>query len=206
MSLKASVRGVQRDCLDWAVGHLPGLGLERRAADFVSLFEESIPQAAKVLDIGGGWGFYAEPLKRSRSCDVTVLDVVKPRYSKAPVITYEGERIPFPDGTFDVSLLITVLHHVPTPEKILAEAKRVTRKFVIVVEDLYRHTWGRVWTVLRDSFYTFEFVGHPRQFRKKEEWIKTFEGLGFQTESVKEVYTHLLGIRILNGIFVLRVS
>lgn len=203
MSLEAQIRKAQRRSLDWLVGHFPGAGLDRRAENFVSLFKEFIPPGAGVLDIGGGWGFYVEPLRRAQNCRVTVLDVVEPAFRKAPVVTYEGEQIPFPDQSFDVSLLVTVLHHVRFPEKVLAEAKRVSRRLVIVVEDLYHHWAGRLWTILRDSFYTLEFVGHPRQFRRKEEWHECFETLGFRIASEKEIYTFLLGIRILNGIFFL---
>jgi len=185
------------------VGHFPEVGLDRRAESFVSLFSEFIPPRVKVLDIGGGWGFYVEPLRRSRGCEVTVLDIAEPAFRKAPVVTYEGEQVPFPDQSFEVSLLVTVLHHVRFPEKVLAEAKRVTRRLVIVVEDLYHHGWGRGWTILRDTFFTLEFVGHPRQFRTREEWRECFEGLGFRIKFDKEIYTSLLGIRILNGIFVL---
>ncbi len=206
MDLEVSIRKVQRRCLDWTVSQFPGIGLDRRAEGFVDLFKDYIPTDSRVLDIGGGWGFYVAPLKRVRNCDVTVLDVVKPAFHKAPVVTYEGERIPFPDRTFDVSLLITMLHHVPVPEKVLAEAKRVTRRFVIVVEDLYCHTAGRWWAILRDSLYNFEFVGHPRNFRDRERWLECFQKLGFRTEAEKEIHTSLLGMRILNGLFVLGVS
>ena len=203
MSLKVQIRTAQRETLDWLVGHLPHIGLDRRAENFVSIFKEYIPEGAKVLDIGGGWGFYVEPLERARNCKVTVLDVVEPRFRKAPVTTYEGETIPFPDQSFDVSLLITVLHHVRSPERVLAEAKRVTRRAVIIVEDLYRNSMGRIWTILRDSVYTLEFVGHPRNFRTQESWRRCFGSLGFRVDSEKEVYTSLLGVRILNGVFVL---
>ena len=203
MNAEAEIRKVQRQCLDWVVGHFPGVSLERRAEEFVSLFEEFIPPNAQILDIGGGWGFYVEPLERVRNCKVTVLDVVEPAFHKAPVLTYAGEKMPFPDKSFDVSLLVTMLHHVRFPEKLLAEAKRVTRRFVIVVEDLYRHAAGRVWTILRDTLFNFEFVGHPRQFRRREEWLECFSRLGLKKEFEKEIYTFLLGFRILNGIFVL---
>lgn len=206
MGLEAFIRRVQRLCLDWTVAQFPGIGLDRRAESFVDLFKDYIPTNSRVLDIGGGWGFYVEPLKRARNCDVTVLDIVEPAFHKAPVVTYGGERIPFADGTFDASLLITMLHHVQAPEKILAEARRVTRRFVIVIEDLYRSTAGRWWTVLRDSLYNFEFVGHPRNFRDREEWRQCFQKLGFRTEAEKEVRTSLLGMGILNGIFILNSS
>ena len=203
MSVTSKIRKIQRQCLDWMVGGFPRINLEHRAEELVSLFGSSIPHRSKVLDIGGGWGFYVDPLTRSRDCRVTVLDVTKPGFSKAPVVTYSGGEMPFPDKSFDVSLLITVLHHVKSPEKVLAEARRVTRRMVIVVEDLYRHWAGRIWTILRDSLFNLEFIGHPCQFRKKREWFECFQKLGFKLESEQEIYTFLLGLRILNGIFVL---
>ena len=206
MKLQSAVRKAQRQALDWIVENFPAVGLDRRAENFVSIFKEFVPPASRVLDIGGGWGFYAEPLKRSRGCDVTVLDVVEPRFRKAPVVLYSGGKFPFPDRSFDVSLLVTMLHHVPKPEAVLAEAKRVTRRAVIVVEDLYRTAAGRFWTVLRDRFYNLEFVGHPCQFRKKEEWFRCFRKLGLHLEFEKEIHTFLAGMRILNGVFVLGVE
>lgn len=206
MEIKTQVQRFQRDTLDWIVGSFPAIGLDRRAEAFVSLFKEYIPFSADVLDIGGGWGYYAEPLERERKSKVTVLDVRKPQFHKAPVVTYDGDRFPFSDRSFDVSLLITVLHHVGSPEKVLQEARRVTRRFVIVVEDLYRSAMGRLWTIWRDMMYNLEFVGHPRQFKTKEEWFECFKQLGFRVESEQEVPTSLLGIPILNGCFVLNCS
>ena len=204
MNLESRIRKAQRQCVDWMVGGFPKASLERRAEQFVSLFGSRIPQRAEVLDIGGGWGFYAEPLRRLRDCQVTILDIVKPAFHKVPVTTYAGKEMPFPDKSFDVSLLITVLHHVKSPEALLREARRVTRRFVIVVEDLYRHGAGRMWTILRDRLYNLEFVGHPCQFKQKEEWFQCFQKLGLKLESEKEIYTFLLGLRILNGIFILK--
>lgn len=203
MGVDARIRKVQSETLDWIIGHFPGVGLDRRAEDFVSIFREVIPLGAKILDIGGGWGFYAEPLKRHLNCQVTILDVRKPGFSKAPVTIYEGDRMPFPDQSFDVSMLITVLHHVASPEKVLAEAKRVTRHLVLVVEDLYQSAIGRYWAILRDSIYNLEFVGHPRNFRRKEEWLTCFRKLGFRLEFEREISTSLLGIPIQNGCFAL---
>ncbi len=204
MIFQTEIRKAQRQCLDWMVSRIPHIGLDQRAEEFVSAFGEFIPRNSQVLDIGGGWGFYVEPLQRLRGCQVTVLDVVEPGLHKAPVITYPGGEMPFPDKSFDVSMLITVLHHVKSPEEVLAEAKRVTRRSVIVVEDLYRHWWGRFWTILRDSFFNLEFVGHPRQFKQKKEWFESFRKLGLKVEAEKDLYTFLLGLPIWNGIFILR--
>ena len=191
--------------LDMTVRSNPSLGLDSRAEFFAGLFDPHLEPRSRVLDIGGGWGFYAAPLeRRGHSC--TVLDVVKPGYQKAPVVVYDPVKpIPFPDKSFDASMLITVLHHVSDPAAVLREAKRVTRKTLIVVEDLYHHPLGRAWTILRDQLYNFEFFGHPCQFRKKQEWLEFFKANGFEPVYDKSVYTWMAGLRILNGIFILRV-
>ncbi len=120
------------------------------------------------------------------------------------MVVYEpGTPIPFADKSFDTSMFITVLHHIPDPVAVLKEAMRVTRKSVIIVEDLYRHSLGRLWTILRDMIYNFEFIGHPCQFHKREEWTEIFEGLGLHVRNIQEHYTWLSGLRILNGIFIL---
>lgn len=204
MTTLKKIRKFQRNLLDGVVRNNPSLGLEARAEFFTRIFDKYLDSKSRILDIGGGWGFYAAPLeKRGHSC--TVLDVVKPGYQKAPVVIYDPqESFPFKDGSFDTSLLVTVLHHVPDPAAILREARRVTRKTLIVVEDLYHHELGRWWTIWRDQLYNFEFFGHPCQFRKKEDWLQLFRQEGFSLVKEERVYTWMAGLRILNGVFVLK--
>ena len=201
--IAAKIRKLQRSLLDGMVRRNPDLGLDRRAEFFVKLFERHLKPTSRILDIGGGWGFYAAPLER-RGHSLTVLDVIKPGVQKAPVVIYPGGRFPFPDKSFDASMMITMLHHTSDPAAILKEAARVTRGNIIVVEDLYHHAAGRFWTILRDRLYNFEFFGHPCQFRTREGWLKLFEECGLAFESDEQVYTKLAGMRILNGIFILK--
>ena len=199
-------RSLQNHLLDWVVYNRTLGELETRAEYFAKLFANYLPQNCDILDIGGGWGFYSEPLAK-RGHHLTVLDVRKPKFQKAPLVIYDPENaFPFPDKSFEASLIVTVLHHVSDPRPILSEAKRVTRGVLILVEDLYHHPLGRWWTILRDQLYNFEFFGHPRGFRKREEWIELFESHGFSLIEEKKVYTWLSGMRILNGVFVFRVS
>jgi ubiquinone/menaquinone biosynthesis C-methylase UbiE len=200
-----SIRRWQRAILDFVVSRHPRLGLDQRAENFVALFEKDLPCQSRVLDIGGGWGFYRQPLV-SRGHECLVLDVVRPSMQKCPVVLYDGDVMPFPDKSFDVSMFITVLHHIADVKEIIRECRRVTRKRVVVVEDLYHHFWGRLWTVLRDQLYNFEFFGHPQQFRKKAEWIELFASHGFKLVKETQVYTWLSGLRILNGVFVFDVD
>ena len=202
ISIKKSLQVFQRWILDGIVRYFAHGALEARAEKIVQLFEKQIPQGSRILDLGGGWGFYAEPLKK-RGHESLVLDVVNPGYQKAPVMLYDGVRIPFPDQSFDVTILMTMLHHVPDPQALFKEVQRVTRHKVVVVEDLYHHAAGRFWTLCRDRFLNVEFLEHPHQFRKDGEWRGFFKEAGFEASSFKSFYTWLMGLRVLNGIYVL---
>lgn len=205
MTPTEKIRKWQRGMQDAVVRRNPRLGLAARAEFFVRLFEEHLPPGSRVLDIGGGWGFYAEPLER-RGHRLTVLDVVKPGFQKAPVVVYDGCRIPFPDKSFDASLLVTVLHHISDPEAVIREARRVTRGILVVVEDVYRHWLGRIWTQVRDRILNFEYFGHPLQFRKKEEWVELFTRRGFSLLKESEAITRLAGFRILNSVLIFKTN
>jgi len=195
------IRDWQHQALSSMVRQNPNLGLDQRAEDFVRIFENFLPQESRILDIGGGWGFYDEPLKK-RGHHLTVLDVVKPGIQRCPVVIYSGDRIPFPDQSFDVSMFVTVLHHIKDIDHVVKEALRVTRKQIIIVEDLYNHQLGRWWSILRDQIYNFEFVGHPKNFKKKSEWIDFFNSKVLTLSFEKELKTHLVGLSILNGVMV----
>jgi len=69
---------------------------------------------------------------------------------------YDGKKIPYDDDSFDVALLITVLHHTPHPEKILQEAQRVAKK-IVLVEDVYSTVFHKYVTYFFDSLVNFEF-------------------------------------------------
>ncbi len=201
-TIKINPQVFWRRVLDGIVRRFAHSALEARAEKIVRLFENQIPRKSRILDLGGGWGFYAEPLK-TRGHEPLVLDVVSPGYQKAPVVLYDGFKIPFPDQSFDVAILITMLHHVPDPQALFKEVRRVTRQKVVVVEDLYHHAVGRFWTICRDRLLNMEFTAHPHQFRKDGDWREFFKIARFEVSSFKSFYTWLSGFRILNGIYVL---
>ncbi len=198
-----TIEKLQQNLLDGLVRRCPQIGLDKRAEKFVGIFSKDLPEKGRILDIGGAWGFYAAPLAQ-RGHHVTVVDVRKPAFQKAPVVLYDGKRLPFPDGSFDASLLVTVLHHVADVTGLIREAHRVTRETVVLIEDLYHHRLGRLWTILRDRIYNFQYFGHPCNFKKAEEWIALMEDSGFVLIAREEVFTWLAGIRILNGVLVFR--
>lgn len=196
------VRGLQTWILNRIVRGGAHKQLEARSEFFTRFFEKDLPPQSTILDVGGRWGFYTNPLEK-RGHKPLVIDVVRPGYQKAPVVLYDGVKMPFADKSFDVSLFVTVLHHIRDQALVLQEARRVTRKRILIVEDLFHHPAGRFWTILRDRLLNFEWFGHPCGFRTEPAWKVFLKEQGFEVKECRKVYTWLCGLRILNGVFIL---
>jgi SAM-dependent methyltransferase len=140
--------------------------------------------ADRIVEIGSGNGVLCAEL-RERGFQITALDVSNRSFSEQirPVV-YDGERMPFRDDSFDVGLLVTVLHHTPAPDRILAEARRLARR-VVVIEEIYSNVINKYVTYLIDSIFNLEFFGHPRTNRTDAGWREAFERLGFMVIAAK---------------------
>lgn len=144
----------------------------------------------KILDIGPGNGAL-NLLTRQSGFDITCLDIVnKSAFPDITPILYDGERFPFEDNEFDVVQLITVLHHIKDPEKILKEAMRVGKK-IIIMEDIHSNIFQKYVTFAADSINNWEFIGHPHTNKTDAQWREVFERFNLKVEKV-EYYPFLL--------------
>jgi len=115
-------------------------------------------QADSVLEVGCGEGYIQELLgdfgiSTQVAFDIDYPIVVDAR-QKVPTSTYfvaNAEAIPVPSKSFDLSMAIEVLEHVPSPDKVLAEMKRVTRKYCIV--SVPREPIWRVLNLARGKYW-----------------------------------------------------
>jgi SAM-dependent methyltransferase len=93
----------------------------------------------RVLDLGCGDGLVANRVARD-GFEVQMSDIVDYR---APSVNLpfakplEGEPLPFASSSFDTVLLLTVLHHANCPLQVFAEALRVCRARIIVIESVF---------------------------------------------------------------------
>ena len=101
-----------------------------------------LSEARTVLDVGCGDGLLARDLAARRpGLRVHGVDVRVPGNGPwpVPICRIDGRRLPFPDGAYDVCLLVDVLHHCLWPLDLLREAARVARRCVIVQDHDYRN-------------------------------------------------------------------
>jgi 2-polyprenyl-3-methyl-5-hydroxy-6-metoxy-1,4-benzoquinol methylase len=91
---------------------------------------------SEILDLGCAVGNYSRRLAslgyKVKGADINheYIRIARERGVDAYVI--EGGRLPFEDKAFDSVLLFEVLEHLPDPDSVLREAKRVARKNVIL--------------------------------------------------------------------------
>lgn len=109
----------------------------RRIRQLAAAISERLPANARVLDVGCGSGDLAVLIMQLRP-DVRIqgIDVLVRPGAAIPVTGYDGERIPFSDDSFDVAIVVDVLHHTDDPALVLAEIARVAP--VIVIKDHLR--------------------------------------------------------------------
>lgn len=150
-----------------------------RAGGLYEKINKLLNKKDEILDIGAGPCNLIEIL-RNKGYMVTGIDVQNISFVKGinPII-FDGKKIPFPDDSFDVSLLLTVLHHVKNPGKLILEAKRVSRR-IVIIEDTYGNLLEKFLTYFFDSLINLEFAGHPHSNKSDGEWKKEFERLGLK--------------------------
>jgi SAM-dependent methyltransferase len=179
---------------------LPAL-LRRRAESKWRWIEQHLPPSPPrptVLDLGAGEGFVGEAARRRLAAEVTLADVVDFNRSSLPLHLHDGRTLPFADGRFDLTLLVFVLHHAEDPERVLAEARRVTRGAVVVVESVYEgpvqrelmERLDRLANALRSGGRMAE---QPPRFRTDAEWRSAFARLGLRVvaESRRGRWVHV---------------
>lgn len=147
-----------------------------RAHQIFAYIQPFLNKKDQILDIGSGTCNVYEVLS-DKGYKVVPLDVQNLSFvDHIDPIIYDGDKIPFNDNKFDKSLILTVLHHTPEPEKIIKEAKRVS-KSIIIMEDIYTSWFHKYLTYFFDSLVNLEFIGHPHTNKSDAEWKKVFKKL-----------------------------
>jgi SAM-dependent methyltransferase len=101
-----------------------------------------------VVDLGCGLGGYSKVLAE-RGFEVSAFDVVPEYVERARELgvqaqLYDGRRLPLDDGSVDTVILLEVIEHLDDPAPLLAEARRVAARSVLVTTPNCTQSFGRV--------------------------------------------------------------
>ena len=116
----------------------------RRASVLAAHFAELIGQGHSVLDVGCGDGLI-DRLILDRRADLQICGVdplLRPD-ARIRVMPFDGQRLPFPDRSWDTVLFCDVLHHTERPVDLLREAVRVVRYSVVVKDHCVKGVLAR---------------------------------------------------------------
>lgn len=153
--------------------------LKARAKDLAGMVSPYLKKDELILDVGPASCTVTEALidqgLRVFPLDVENFSIV----DKVLPTLYDGDSMPFKDDQFDTSLILFVLHHTPDPAKVLAEAKRVSKK-IIILEDIVTSPAHKSLTAVLDSLMNLEFYDQPHTNKSDKEWRAVFENLGLK--------------------------
>jgi alpha-1,6-mannosyltransferase len=159
--------------------------LRWRARLKTRLFERHVPEDARLLlDLGAAEGYVGDELARRLDLDLTLVDVCDANRTDRRLVVYDGARLPFDENAFDVVILSFVLHHAKGPDTVLAEATRVARSRLIILESVYKSdTERRLLEIvdrtvnrLRGDWITSDDA--DLHFRKAQEWEEGIQAAG----------------------------
>lgn len=130
----------------------------------------------RVLDVGGGRGDIGAELSRrfgTLSLSYECVDVVPSSKCRA----FDGSSLNYSSASADVVLFNYVLHHAADNTiSLLTDARRIARKFVIVVEDIKAKTRSGAM-----GQFLHEWSG---TYRGDVEWGALFDLVGLRIQSV----------------------
>lgn len=144
-----------------------------------------------VLDLGGGTGRVSMWLARKARVRPTLADVVPypNRRREFPFLAMDDPfHVPAEDRSFDVVLMLFALHHnrYESHGKIVAEAIRLMRRRLIVIEDTPFDRVDRAFNVAWDKVLNMRHaVPTPFAFRPVGEWLDIFMEHGMQAVHVE---------------------
>jgi ubiquinone/menaquinone biosynthesis C-methylase UbiE len=148
------------------------------ALDMISHY--GLKPGMRALDVGCGKGFLVKDLMlECPGLEAFGLDISLYAIEHAPeelagrLHLGTGERLPFPDKSFDYVVSLNTIHNFPRSRaaKALAEIERVSRGKSFVVVDSYRTPQQKA--VFESWVLTAEFHDYPK------EWVRLFDEAGY---------------------------
>lgn len=147
-----------------------------------------IPARTHVLDVGCGDGLVSRLLLEARpDLRLQGIDNQVRSPSFIPVLQFDGSTLPFPESSFDVVMMVDVLHHTSDQSLLLNESKRVTKKAIVLKDHLCQSCFQNAILRLMDRVGNQRYaVPLPHNYWPSEKWFETFAKLDLKVTTWKE--------------------
>jgi SAM-dependent methyltransferase len=176
-----------------------------RAKSIVARFQPWLRPGARILDIGAGTAHVTEAL-RALELNPMAVDLTDLRFVSEPLILGNGAALPFADGSFDISMLSTVMHHAPKElhAPMLTEAVRVLRPGgqLLILEDIYVNSLEMFAMRSVDAITNGQLFGEPHSNRKLDDWLVLLKSLKLEAVHVEQFFAWFGFIRIRQAVII----
>lgn len=142
-------------------------------------------QSCNLLDIGAADGHFSLMLKtKYPNLNITCVEVIKRDIQHLPIIYYDGEKLPFEAKSFDLTILINVLHHTPCPKELLKEAIRVSKNAVIIKDHYANNIFDKITLFIMEHLNPNSKMLLKRGliFYSKKQWQNVFNELNLKCD------------------------
>lgn len=96
---------------------------------------------------------------------------------------YNGQKLPFPDKSFDIVIAVDVLHHTQCIPVHLKEIRRVSKRYVILKDHKTYGFWSHLLISFTDYITNVPFgIYCAFNFPTWNEWLGYFDILGFKVD------------------------
>ena len=151
----------------------------REGPDLDLLVEWCEPgRGVQALDVATGGGHVARRL-REEGCNVITID---PAPGMEPDVVAPAEEIPFADASFDVVACRIAAHHFTDVRKAVAEMARVSRRLVVIEDNVFVDEHVEEAERLRDPT-------HVRCY-SEDEWREILGGVGLEVLQLRRFERH----------------
>ena len=178
-----------------------------RALKIALQLKDFIKKGDRILDIGLGNGYVGKQIKEHYKIYMEGVDVVDYNETNIKNTIYDGLNLPFKDKSFDSTLILQTLHHCTDQIRVIKEAKRVSRKKIIIMEDIYNNFFEKMTTFLHDYISNKrKGINCPYDFHNKAEWQAIFKKLGLKIVKEKGTMSKFWFVKFNHVTYVLDVK
>ena len=137
-----------------------------------------LPVDVSVLDIGCGSGEVGSDLA-AEGREVRGVDTLQRDECAIDMVAYDGVSLPFEDDSFEWATIVDVLHHASDPERVLAEARRVTTAGVVLKDHFAERQRDHRILAAMDWVGNRQYgVGRDGRYLSRHEWTEMFSSVG----------------------------